>query len=62
MNAAVFAGTIRVTILPKVSTKGLTPDDVGALTEQVQEQMVKVFKEDQLVGRNNDNIQGKKAD
>lgn len=36
-------GKFTLTVLPKISTKGLTPDNVAELTEKVRDQMLDVF-------------------
>ena len=56
-----FTGTIKVKVLPKVSTEGLTTEDVGMLTEKVQRQMVEVFEDDEKPAPRNDTIQTKKT-
>ncbi|KAK3730037.1 hypothetical protein QZH41_009548 [Actinostola sp. cb2023] len=45
------SGTMKVTVLPPVSTEGLTADDVGSLTDRVRQQMLQVYHE----GDTNDN-------
>jgi len=42
---------MKVTVLPPVSTEGLTADDVGNLTDRVRQQMLQVYHE----GDTNDN-------
>lgn len=37
------SGKFTITVLPKISTKGLTSDNVAELTEKVREQMLDVF-------------------
>ena len=39
-----LGGTMRVKVLPPVSTQGLTRDDVDALTQKVRGQMVEAFR------------------
>ena len=39
----IISGKFTLTVLPKISTKGLTPDNVAELTEKVRDQMLDVF-------------------
>ena len=43
MQEFIFTGKFTATVLPKISTKGLTADDVADLTEKVRDQMLDVF-------------------
>lgn len=45
MNWRFNAGTIKVKVLPPISTEGLTPSDVDKLTKTTQETMLKVLLE-----------------
>lgn len=55
---SLFLGTIKVTILPPVCTKGLTPDDVNDLTDKVRQQMLDSFhKEDSNINEEKEKLQ-----
>ena len=43
-----FTGKFIVTCLPKLSTKGLTEDDVPKLTEHIRKQMLDCFNQTSL--------------
>jgi lysophosphatidate acyltransferase len=51
-----FPGTLKVTVLPPVSTIGLTSDDVGDLTEKVRQQMLEVYHEGSKANVINDDL------
>ena len=42
-GAHIVSGKFTITVLPKISTVGLTSDNVPELTERVREQMLDVF-------------------